>query len=87
MLDRIQMGNVDWRSSIQYPVSHQIDKYKVQPRIEALPKRSIIFLFSDHGFKDNPRFNLSDKYSESRYTHGGNSFWEIIVPLVVLLKL
>ena len=62
-------------------------KTTLEPKMEALPKRSLVFLFSDHGFRDNPKFAFSDKYRESRYTHGGCSLWEVIVPLAVLVKL
>jgi hypothetical protein len=89
-IDRFIDGKIHTSRDSLFIIFQEVLQYmhsSFAPRIEVLPKRSMIFLFSDHGFKDNPRFNLSDKYSESRYTHGGNSFWEIIVPLVVLLKL
>lgn len=53
--------------------------------LEKLPEKSMVILFSDHGFikksgsaKKNPK--------DGSYTHGGNSPWEMIVPLVVLYR-
>ena len=83
-------GKIHTSRDSLFTISQEVNQYlksSLEPTMEVLPKRSLIFLFSDHGFKDNPRFTLSDKYKESRYTHGGSSFFEIIVPLAVLLKL
>lgn len=89
-IDHFIDGKIHTSRDNLFTIFQEINQYlksSLEPTMETLPKRSLIFLFSDHGFKDNPRFTLSDKYKESRYTHGGSSFWEIIVPLAVLLKL
>jgi len=89
-INRFIDGKIHTSKDTLFTIFQEINQYlksSLEPTMEALPKRSLIFLFSDHGFKENPKFTLSDKYKESRYTHGGSSFWEIIVPLAVLLKL
>ena len=50
---------------------------------DSLPAKSMVLLFSDHGFKENTGF--PDK--KKRYSHGGLSLWEVMVPLVILYKL
>ena len=57
----------------------------VKNYMERIPRGSLIFLFSDHGFVENLRFK-GDK-DEPRYLHGGATPWEVIVPLIVILKM
>ena len=59
---------------------------KLQGILEALPARTLILLFGDHGFTENPAFDPAQKFEEPRYVHGGASLFEIIVPAVVLFK-
>lgn len=53
--------------------------------MDRIPKGSLIFLFSDHGFVENLRFKGGK--DETRYLHGGASPWEVIVPVVAILKI
>jgi hypothetical protein len=46
-----------------------------------------MIVFADHGFRQDPQFAIYDKYSRSRYVHGGCSPFEVIVPMVVLEKI
>lgn len=57
------------------------------PRLRELPSQSLIIMFSDHGFIENPHFEKGDKYRTPRYTHGGDSPFEIIVPWAVITKI
>ena len=52
-----------------------------------LPPESLLILFSDHGFVENPHFEKSDKYRSSRYLHGEDSPFEIIVPWAILTRI
>ena len=49
-------------------------------RLNNLPSSSLLILFSDHGFVENPAFNPTDKYESPRYLHGKDSLCELIVP-------
>jgi hypothetical protein len=44
-------------------------------------------MFADHGFIENPHFEKADKYHTSRYTHGEDSPFEVIVPWAVITKI
>jgi len=57
------------------------------PRLRELPSRTSLLLFSDHGFIENPHFDRSDKYRTSRYIHGEDSPFEVIVPWASLIKI
>ncbi|MDY7030699.1 MAG: hypothetical protein SVY10_02180, partial [Thermodesulfobacteriota bacterium] len=57
----------------------------VKSYMDRLPKGSLIFLFSDHGFLENMQYK--GHQDESRYFHGGASPWEVIVPFVAMLKI
>jgi hypothetical protein len=57
----------------------------VKNYVDRLPKGSLIFLFSDHGFVENMQFK--GHKDEPRYLHGGASPWEVIVPFVAMLKI
>jgi hypothetical protein len=88
-VNRFIDGKVHTSRDSLFAMFQEIKQYlksSLEARMDALPKRSLIFLFSDHGFKNNPRFTMSDKYREARYVHGSSSFWEVIVPLGVFLK-
>jgi hypothetical protein len=56
-------------------------------RLRKLPARAQILFFSDHGFTENPKFEKSDKYRTSRYSHGEASPFEIIVPWAMVTKI
>jgi len=56
-------------------------------RLKKLPSRSLLILFSDHGFVENPAFNPIDKYESPRYLHGKDSLFEIIVPWAWVMRL
>jgi hypothetical protein len=48
--------------------------------LAALPPSVPVVLMADHGFKENPAWG---KGPEGRYTHGGTSLEECVVPVVV----
>jgi hypothetical protein len=56
-------------------------------RLRDLPSRTLLVLFADHGFVENPGFNHGDKYAEERYTHGGETPFEVIVPWAWVMRL
>ncbi len=46
-----------------------------------LPRRTLLILFSDHGFVENPAFLERDKHRFPRYHHGGGSPFELVIPV------
>jgi len=58
----------------------------LRPLVESLPPGSLLVLASDHGFVESPSFRDRDPHAEARYRHGGATPWEVIVPLVALLR-
>ncbi len=56
-------------------------------RLKKLPPRTLLILFSDHGFIENPAFNPKDKYESPRYLHGKDSPFEVIVPWAWVMRL
>lgn len=56
-------------------------------RLVDLPPRTLLFLFSDHGFVENPAFDPADKLALPRYIHGGDTPFEVIVPWAWVLRL
>ncbi|MDI7259416.1 MAG: DUF6079 family protein [Thermodesulfobacteriota bacterium] len=56
------------------------------PRLRELPPQTSLLFFSDHGFIENPHFEKSDKYRTSRYMHGEDSPFEVIVPWASVIK-
>jgi len=56
-------------------------------RLKKLPSRSLLILFSDHGFVENPAFNPADKYESPRYLHGKDSPFEVIIPWAWVMRL
>lgn len=57
------------------------------PRLRELPPQTLLIFFSDHGFIENPRFAKADKYRTSRYIHGEDSPFEVIVPWAIATKI
>jgi len=57
------------------------------PLLRRLPEQSLCLFFADHGFRENPLFHPHDKYAADRYTHGGNSPWEVLCPWTAYFKL
>jgi hypothetical protein len=55
--------------------------------LRRLPSRTLLILFSDHGFVENPAFDPSAKYESPRYTHGKVSPFEVIVPWAWLMRI
>lgn len=55
-------------------------------RLRDLPSRTLLVLFADHGFVENPAFNPADKYAAERYTHGGDTPFEVIVPWAWVMR-
>jgi hypothetical protein len=60
---------------------------EVWPLLRRLPEQSLCLFFADHGFRENPLFDPHDKYAADRYTHGGNSPWEVLCPWTAYFKL
>ena len=56
-------------------------------RLRDLPSRTLLILFADHGFVENPAFSPADKYGADRYTHGQNTPFEVIVPWAWVMRL
>lgn len=56
-------------------------------RLRDLPPRTLLILFADHGFVENPEFNRADKYGTDRYTHGRDTPFEVIVPWAWVMRL
>ena len=54
--------------------------------LEEAPRRTLVFLFSDHGFREDPRWSATSRHRKPRYRHGGASPWEVITPLVILFR-
>jgi hypothetical protein len=65
----------------------QFLQLELAPRLRELPSKISLILFSDHGFIENPSFEKSDKYRTSRYIHGEDSPFEIIVPWAMVTKI
>ncbi len=59
---------------------------KLQGLLEALPAKTLVLLFADHGFAENPAFDAHRKYDAPRYVHGGASLFEVIAPAIVLYR-
>ncbi len=53
---------------------------RVVPSLTALPDNVPLVLIADHGFRENPAWGRGP---EGRYTHGGVSLEECVVPVVV----
>jgi len=47
---------------------------------------TLVFVFSDHGFREDRRWTPADRHRLPRYAHGGASPWEVITPLAVLYR-
>jgi len=70
-----------FRNVLQYL---QLD---LAPRLREIPPQTLLIIFSDHGFMENPRFAKADKYRASRYIHGEDSPFEVIVPWAMATKI
>jgi len=49
-------------------------------RLRKISPRTLLIIFSDQGFVENPAFTPTDKYETPRYVHGKDSPFEVIVP-------
>jgi len=56
-------------------------------RIKEMASGTLLVIFSDHGFVENPHFKPADKYDSPRYTHGGDSPFEVIVPWAWVMRI
>jgi hypothetical protein len=56
-------------------------------RLRDLPARTLLIVFSDHGFVENPAFNPKEKYDAPRYLHGKDSPFEVIVPWAWIMRI
>ena len=56
-------------------------------RLKRLPSRTLLILFADHGFVENPAFDPSAKYENPRYLHGKDSPFEVIVPWAWVMRI
>lgn len=57
------------------------------PLLDKIPQASGVLILSDHGFKINYSFTADFKYEQERYSHGGISLAEVIVPWAFLYKI
>jgi hypothetical protein len=56
-------------------------------RLKKMPSRTLLILFADHGFVENPAFDPHDKYETQRYIHGKDSPFEALVPWTWVMRL
>lgn len=56
-------------------------------KLQKLPSRTLLVIFSDHGFVENPGFRPAEKYEAPRYLHGRDSPFEVIVPWAWLMRI
>jgi hypothetical protein len=56
-------------------------------RLQDLPSRTLLVIFADHGFMENPAFSYKAKYDTARYTHGKYSPFEVIVPWAWMMRI
>ncbi|UCG11163.1 MAG: hypothetical protein JSU72_11430 [Deltaproteobacteria bacterium] len=56
-------------------------------RLRDLPARTLLVLFADHGFVENPGFSTTDKYAADRYIHGQDTPFEVIVPWAWVMRI
>ena len=49
--------------------------------LDKLPRRTLLIVFSDHGFVENPAFVKQEKHRTPRYRHGGGSPFELVFPV------
>lgn len=56
-------------------------------RLVELPPRTLLILFSDHGFVENPNFRAVAKYDAPRYIHGKDSPFEVLIPWAWLMRI
>jgi hypothetical protein len=54
--------------------------------LEEAPRGCLVFLFSDHGFREDARWKPSARHRRARYHHGGASPWEVITPMAALYR-
>jgi len=55
---------------------------RVVPSLQVLPARVPLVVLADHGFRENPGWGRG---REGRYTHGGASLEESVVPVATLV--
>ncbi len=89
-----KIGGIDERvhtekGSLEYLFRNilQFLQLDLAPRLRELPSGTSLLFFSDHGFIENPHFEKSDKYRASRYSHGEDSPFEIIVPWSIIKRI
>jgi len=56
-------------------------------RLRKFAPRTLLIIFSDHGFVENPAFTPTDKYETPRYVHGKDSPFEVIVPWAWIMRM
>lgn len=56
-------------------------------RLTNLRPRTLLIIFSDHGFVENKSFSRTDKYEAPRYLHGKDSPFEVIVPWAWVMRI
>ncbi len=77
------------KGPLDYLVSAVVDYLRLDflPPLKKLPSGTLIILFADHGFIENPAFRPTDKYQSPRYLHGKDSPFEVIVPWAWLMRI
>ncbi len=56
-------------------------------RLRNLASRTLLVLFADHGFIENPAFDPTAKYETARYLHGKDAPFEVIVPWAWVMRI
>ncbi|MFW6256696.1 MAG: DUF6079 family protein [Bacillota bacterium] len=76
--DRVHTSKEDYYGFMEEIIFHT--RNKLLPFLDNLPPRTTVLLVSDHGYRINYSFSSAKKYEMSRYLHGGETPFEVIVP-------
>lgn len=82
--EKIHTSKADYLSFIEEVVFQA--ENQLLPNLKNLPAGSPVLIFADHGYRINHHFSLDHKYEQPRYLHGGESFFELIVPWALIYK-
>ncbi|HEY3354159.1 MAG TPA: DUF6079 family protein [Polyangia bacterium] len=82
--DRLHHSRLDLRAL--YDEAGAALAAALRPIVAGAPPRSLLVLCADHGFVEAPDFDDRDPHARPRYRHGGATPWEVIVPLVAILR-
>ncbi|MFW6270852.1 MAG: hypothetical protein ACOC4G_12325, partial [Bacillota bacterium] len=83
--DKVHTSKAEYSQFIQEIIFQT--RNQLLPFIKNLNSGTPVLIFSDHGFINNYSFQEKNKYQSARYLHGGDSFFERIVPWSLLYKI